>query len=114
MPLMRCPDCQKEISESAIACPNCGLPRPQYEQMSRERQQAEADAAAERRELVRNCQIAATVLFVGAAALTLMIVIGSWSREALALKGKLFLGAAITGGSGYGVFRYAKRLKAGA
>jgi transposase-like protein len=26
MPLITCPDCQKEISDSAENCPNCGRP----------------------------------------------------------------------------------------
>ena len=26
MPIMNCPDCQKEMSDSAPACPNCGKP----------------------------------------------------------------------------------------
>jgi len=114
MPLIHCPDCNKEISESAIACPHCGLPRPQYERMSRDRRQAEDDAAAARKERLRNCYIAATVLFVAAATLVLVILMGGWTREALPLKGKLFLWAALAGGAGYGVLRYAQRLKAGA
>lgn len=27
MPLITCPDCKKEISDSAVACPNCGRPK---------------------------------------------------------------------------------------
>jgi len=26
MALIKCPECQKEISDKALACPNCGLP----------------------------------------------------------------------------------------
>lgn len=26
MALIKCPDCQTEISDSALACPNCGKP----------------------------------------------------------------------------------------
>ena len=114
MPLMRCPDCRKEISESAISCPNCGLPRPQYELMSRERRQAEEEATASRQERLRHCYIAAAVLFVGAATLLLVVVLGGWSRDALPFKGKLLLWAAGAGGIGYGVLRYARRFRAGA
>ncbi len=53
MPLMRCPECHKEISDQAISCPNCGLPRPQYELMTRERRAAEEEAAKRHQEAVR-------------------------------------------------------------
>lgn len=29
MALIKCPECGREISDKAIACPNCGSPVPQ-------------------------------------------------------------------------------------
>ena len=29
MPLVKCPDCRKEVSTSASSCPNCGRPMTQ-------------------------------------------------------------------------------------
>ena len=113
MPLMRCPDCHKEISESAISCPNCGLPRPQYELMNRERRQAEDEAVAVLQVRIRNSYLIAAGLLCISVVLLALILLGGWSREALPFKGKLFLWAAVAGGGAYGVFQYAKRLKDG-
>ncbi len=29
MALIKCPDCQHEISDKSVTCPNCGLPDPE-------------------------------------------------------------------------------------
>lgn|GEM_PF-4596186 len=81
--------------------------------MSRERRLAEDEAVAERQARVRNSYLIAAGLLCICIVLLALILLGGWSREALPFKGKLFLGAALAGGIGYGVFRYAKRLKDG-
>lgn len=53
MPLIHCPDCNKEISDSAISCPHCGLPRPFYELQNRARKQQDAEALEEEKAKVR-------------------------------------------------------------
>lgn len=111
MPLMICPDCGKEISESAISCPNCGLPRPMYERQSRERRYAEAAAQEEHRQMVRNLYIAAGVFGVGALGLLVTIIASPWSRAALAAKGWELLIAAALGAIGYLLFKHARRLQ---
>ena len=110
MPLMRCPDCHKEISESAISCPNCGLPRPAFEQQSRARHRAEAEAHAERTETIRNLYIGAAVLGFSALALLGIVLFARWSRAALTAKGEETILVLILGAIGYALFRAAKRL----
>ena len=34
MSLIKCPECQKEISDQAISCPNCGYSRRKTEHMT--------------------------------------------------------------------------------
>lgn len=37
MALVTCPDCGKQISQNAAACPNCGAPSNMYDNKSKER-----------------------------------------------------------------------------
>ena len=109
MPLMSCPDCGKEISESAISCPNCGLPRPYYELQNRARRQQQDDAARDRAELIRNLYIGAGILVLGALGLLATVVFSPWSQPALGMKAKETLLAIALGAIGYGIFREARR-----
>lgn len=109
MALMICPDCGKEISDAAISCPNCGLPRPSYERQSRERRQAESAAHEEHLQGIRNLYIAAAVLGLGATGLLAALLFSPWSRATLAAKGWEFLVAAALAGIGYLLFQQARR-----
>lgn len=110
MPLMRCPDCHKEISESAISCPNCGLPRPLYELQNRERRAAEDLAEESRRKKIQLMYAIAG----WAALITIIILVQGirtpWTMATLASKGRHLLGIAVGGGVTYGFFRYARIL----
>ena len=108
MPLMLCPDCGKEISDSAISCPNCGLPRPYYELQSRARRQQEAEALQDHRAAIRNLYIAAAVLGLGALGLLVAVLASPWTRLALATKGKEALLALLLGAVAYLLFRQAR------
>ena len=108
---MICPDCGKEISAAAISCPNCGLPRPAFEQQSRARHQAEAEAHAERTESIRHLYIGAAVLGLSSLVLLGIVLFGHWSRAALTAKGEETILVLILGGIGYALFRAAKRLQ---
>lgn len=112
MPLMRCPDCHKEISDSAVSCPNCGLPRPQYELMARERRAAEAEAAEARRKTIQYVYIGAAGCALVAVVLVAVMVLTDWSRAALGTKGKEFLVAAVFSGIAYALYRQAKGMGA--
>jgi hypothetical protein len=35
MALINCPDCDKQISQNAVACPNCGAPSSMYDNKSK-------------------------------------------------------------------------------
>jgi len=109
MALMTCPDCGKEISAAAIACPNCGLPRPAYEQQSRARRQEEADAEAERAEITRNLYIGAAILGGSALVLAGIVLLAPWSRAALTAKGEETILALVLAAIGYALFRQARR-----
>lgn len=109
MPLMSCPDCGKEISESAISCPHCGLPRPYYELQNRARRQKEDESARERDELIRNLHIGAAILGLGALGLLITVLFSPWSQPALGMKAKEALLAIALGAIGYGIYREAKR-----
>lgn len=111
MPLIRCPDCHKEISESAVSCPNCGLPRPLHELEERERRAAESMAEESRRK-----QIQLVYAIAGFAALISLLILAQtilspWATAALASKGRNLLGAVVGGAVAYGLFRYARTLK---
>jgi len=112
MPLMRCPDCHKEISESAVSCPNCGLPRPQYELMARERRAAAAEAAEARRKTIQYVYLGAAACLLVAVTLLAVMVLTAWSRAELGTKGKEFLVAAVLGGVAYALYRQAKGMGA--
>lgn len=112
MPLMRCPDCHKEISESAISCPNCGLPRPQYELMARERRVAEAEAADARRKTIQYVYIGAAACALVAVTLLAVMILTGWSRADLGTKVKELLVAAVFGGIAYLLYRHAKGMGA--
>ena len=112
MPLMDCPDCGKEISDAAISCPNCGLPRPYYELQSRARRQQVDEAHREHAELVRNLFIGAAILGVGALGLLVVVVLSPWSSAAIGMKGKEALLAIALGAVGYGLYREGRRRQA--
>ena len=112
MALMRCPDCHKEISESAISCPNCGLPRPQYELMNRERQAAEDEAAAERRRTIQYVYIGAAACALVALTLLAVMVLTTWSRAELGTKVKELLVGGVFGGVAYALYRQAEGMRA--
>jgi uncharacterized membrane protein YvbJ len=109
MALMICPDCGKEISDAAISCPNCGLPRPAYERQSRDRRRAEAEAHEGHRQSVRNLYIAAGVFAIGALGLFVAVILSPWSRAALTSKAEELVIAAVLGAIGYGLYRQAER-----
>ena len=112
MPLMRCPDCHKEISESAISCPNCGLPRPQYELMSRERKAAEDAAAEARRKTIQYVYIGAAACALVALTLVAVMVLTGWSRAELGTKVKELLVGGVFGGVAYALYRQAEGMRA--
>lgn len=47
MALIKCPECGKEISDKALACPNCGCPSSEWNQSDKSDDQA-ADEKSER------------------------------------------------------------------
>ena len=108
MPLMSCPDCGKEISDSAISCPNCGLPRPYYELQSRARRQQEAEALQDHHAAIRNFYIAAAVLGLGALGLLVAVIASPWTRLGLATKGKEALLAILLGTVAFFLARQAR------
>ncbi len=110
MPLIRCPDCHKEISESAISCPNCGLPRPQYELMTRERKAAEDAAAEERRRTIQYVYIGAAACALVAVTLFAVMILTSWTRAELGTKAKELLVGAVFGGVAYALYQQATRM----
>ena len=112
MPLMRCPDCHKEISESAVSCPNCGLPRPQYELMSRERQAAEDEAAEARRKTIQYVYFGAAACALVALTLLAVMVLTNWSRPELGTKVKEFIVGGVFGGVAYALYRQAEGMRA--
>lgn len=46
MPMITCPDCGKEISERAKACPNCGCPSSEWEREMQTNDKKENEAGA--------------------------------------------------------------------
>lgn len=112
MPLIGCPDCLKEISDAAISCPNCGLPRPLYELQNRARRAGEAVALAEHLTKVRWMYGAGAVACLAALILTIIAATSPWSSELLPTKGKQLLVAIVAAGLGYGILRLAKRTAA--
>ena len=109
MALMPCPECGREISDAAISCPHCGLPRPLYEQQSRARRAAEEAAEEERRGTVRTLR-----LFAGASGLLALLFVGlalftTWSRAALGLKLKELLLAGVFATITHLLWRLARR-----
>ena len=109
--MIRCPDCHKEISESAISCPNCGLPRPLYELQNRERRAAESLAAADRR---RNMQLFyAASAFIGFIGVGIIVrtILTPWTGVMLTHKLMNFLGGGLGCAIAYGCFRYARHLQ---
>lgn len=108
MPLMNCPDCGKEISDAAISCPHCGLPRPYYELQNRARRQQEAEALQDHHATTRNLYVAAAVLGLGALGLLIAVVVSPWTRLALAIKGKEALLALLLGAVAFLLFRQAR------
>lgn len=111
MPLMRCPDCHKEISESAISCPNCGLPRPLRELQERERRAAESLAEESRRKQIQMCYAIAGFAALLSLAILVQTLLSPWTTAALAAKGKNLLGVTAGGAVAYGLFRYARTLR---
>ena len=112
MPLMRCPDCHKEISDSAISCPNCGLPRPQYELMARERRAAEEAVAEERRKTIQYVYVGAGACALVALTLLAVMILTTWSRAGLGTKAKELLVAVAFGGIAYALYRHAEGMRA--
>ncbi len=112
MPLMNCPDCGKEISDAAISCPNCGLPRPYYELQSRARRQQEAEALQDHHATIRNLYVAAAVLGLGALGLIVAVIAAPWTRLALPVKGKEALLALVLGGVAALLLRTARAKRA--
>lgn len=53
MPLIKCPDCGKEVSSFAETCPNCGYPFAKLEAAEQERQY-KAEQEARRLEHLKN------------------------------------------------------------
>ncbi|MEP6745708.1 MAG: hypothetical protein ABJB33_09460 [Gemmatimonadota bacterium] len=111
MPLMRCPDCHKEISDAAISCPNCGLPRPLYEFQNRERRAAESLAAADRRRNVQLLYAFAGFTALVAAVIIFRAVLSPWTSAGLATKGRMLLGGGAGCAVAYAFFWFARRLK---
>lgn len=107
---MHCPDCNKEISESAISCPNCGLPRPQYELMNRERKAAEDAAAEERRRTIQYVYIGAAACALVAVTLFAVMILTSWTRAEFGTKAKEFLVGAAFGGVAYALYQQAGKM----
>lgn len=53
MALIKCPECEKEVSNSAVMCPNCGYAvREHFENIERQKQAQIANAEAERQKTV--------------------------------------------------------------
>ena len=108
MPLMNCPDCGKEISDAAISCPNCGLPRPMYELQSRARKQVEAEAEQERVTLMRWFFALSAFFALVALAFLAKGLSSPWTSAGLGFKGKLLFAALFTGGIAYWLFTWAR------
>ena len=111
MPLMTCPDCGKEISDAAIACPNCGLPRPMYEQQSRERLAAEGLAADDRRKQMQLCFAIAAFVVLISVGIIAKTIFAPWSSAVIALKARNLLGGGVGCAIAYGLYRYARYLQ---
>ena len=45
MALISCPECEKEVSDKAPTCPNCGSPVAQPPMTKKEKKRADAEAA---------------------------------------------------------------------
>ena len=111
MPLMRCPDCHKEISDAAISCPNCGLPRPLYEFQNRERRATESLAEADRRRNVRLLYAFAGLAALIGAIILVRAALSPWTSAGLVAKGQMFLGGGAGCAVAYGLFRFARHLE---
>ena len=111
MPLMRCPECHKEISDQAISCPNCGLPRPQYELMTRERRAAEEEAAKRHQEAVRYVYIGAAACALVALTLFAVMILTTWTRAELGTKVKELVVGAAFGGVAYALYLQATKMR---
>jgi hypothetical protein len=94
MPLIHCPDCNKEISESAISCPHCGLPRPIYELQNRARRQQDAEALEEEKAKVRWMWGGAFAAFLIGAGFLIGALTSDWSFAALGKKA-MWIGIAV-------------------
>ena len=111
MPLMRCPDCHKEISDAAISCPNCGLPRPLYEFQNRERRATESLAEADRRRKVRLLYAFAGFSILVGGGIIVRAILSPWTSAGLAAKGMMLLGGVAGCAVAYAFFWFARRLK---
>ena len=106
MPLMNCPDCGKEISDAAISCPNCGLPRPMYERQNRDRRHAEDVARAERVRLIR--WLFSLTAFFALVALAFLAkgIFSPWASATLGFKGKLVVAGLFSAGVAYWLYTW--------
>ena len=102
MALIPCPDCNRQISESAISCPHCGLPRPLYELRARERRAEEAAAERERRAGIRRLFIAGGL--AGLASIALLAWALFWPQGAGSL-GRRALIVLLAGSVGFVAYR---------
>ncbi len=63
MPLILCPDCKKQISDKADACPKCGRPVDKNVVSSETQEKLQSEKKAEVTDVIWGCAVAVVLLF---------------------------------------------------